>query len=111
MSQRLWLYGKLRIDTDITIGKLRIYCFSYANDIVILAEREEEMRELIKRLEKYLKQKRLCVNVEKTKIMKFTIRARKITRIEWKLRGKEVEQVKDFKYLGYRLARNGGQEA
>lgn len=54
-----WLEG-------VTIGKLRIYCPSYADDIVVLAE-AEKMRELMKRLEKYLKQKRLCLNVEKKK--------------------------------------------
>lgn len=34
-----------------------------------------------------------------------------MNRVEWKWRGKEVEEVKEFKYLGYRLTRNGSQEA
>ena len=34
-----------------------------------------------------------------------------MNRVKWKWRGKEVEEVKDFKYLGYRLMRNGSQEA
>ena len=40
----------------VTIDKVRIYCLSYADDIMVLAEGEKEMRELIKRLEKYLNQ-------------------------------------------------------
>lgn len=51
----------------------RIYCLSYADDIMVLAERKENMRELIKRLEKYLNQKMLCLNMEKTKIMRFNV--------------------------------------
>lgn len=40
---------------EVTVGKERIYCLSYANDIVVLAEGEENTEELIKRLKKYLK--------------------------------------------------------
>ena len=95
----------------MTTGKKRIYCLSYADDIVVLAEAEEEIRELIKRLDKYLDQKRLCLDVEKTKIMRFKVGGGKMSRIKWKWRGKEVEEVKEFKYLGYRLIKNGSQEA
>lgn len=30
---------------------------------------------------------------------------------KWKWKGKTIEEVKEFKYLGYVLQRNGGQEA
>ena len=60
----------------VTIDKVRTYCHSYADDIVVLTEGEEEMRELIKRLEKYLNQKRLYLNVEKRKIMRFKERGK-----------------------------------
>lgn len=50
------------------------------------------------------------MEMEKTKIMRFKVGRGEMTRAEWKLRRKEVEEVKDFKYLEYRLMRNGGQE-
>ena len=34
-----------------------------------------------------------------------------MNKVKWKWRGKEVEEVKDFKYLRYRLMRNCSQEA
>lgn len=30
---------------------------------------------------------------------------------KWKWKGKTIEEVKEFKYLGFVLQRNGGQEA
>ena len=36
------------------------------------------------------------MEIEKTKIMRFKIGVEKMTRAEWKLREKEVEEVKDL---------------
>lgn len=42
----------------------------YTDDIVLLAEDEEGMRNMLERLEGYMERKRLEVNTEKTKIMR-----------------------------------------
>lgn len=39
---------------------------AYADDVVLLAETEDEMRSMMIRLEEYLREKRLELNVEKT---------------------------------------------
>jgi len=44
---------------------------AYADDIVLMADKEEEMKSMIEKLEKYLKGKSLGLNVGKTKIMRF----------------------------------------
>lgn len=44
---------------------------TYADDLVMMAEKEDEMRSLMRRLEGYLDGKRLEVNTEKTKVMRF----------------------------------------
>lgn len=49
------------------IWRERIYTLAYTDDVVILAEGEEEMKELMKRLEKYIEEKKLIVNVEESK--------------------------------------------
>jgi len=42
-----------------------------ADDLVLMADKEEEMRSMIERLEKYLEGKGLELNIGKTKIIRF----------------------------------------
>jgi hypothetical protein len=49
--------------------------------MVILVKKEQEMRSLLARLERYLKEKELELNEEKTKVMKFR-RGRKRKKID-----------------------------
>lgn len=50
------------------MGGGRIYTLTYADD---MAKNEDEMRSIIGRLERYLDKKRLELNIEKTKIVRF----------------------------------------
>lgn len=45
--------------------------YSYADDIVLMAENKEGIRAMIAKVEEYLEMKRLKVNVKKIKIMIF----------------------------------------
>lgn len=69
------------------------------------------MRSMIVRLENYLEKKGLELNVKKTKMMRFRKGGVRIEKRDWKWKGKKLEEVKEYKYLGYTLQRNGGQEA
>lgn len=51
------------------VGGERMYTLAHADDIVLLAEEEEEMRSMIGRFEEYLGKKKLDAN--KTKSMRF----------------------------------------
>lgn len=42
--------------------------YSYVDDVVLLAEEEDEMKSIIKRLERYLEKKRFKLNLKKTKV-------------------------------------------
>ncbi|XP_043263555.1 LOW QUALITY PROTEIN: uncharacterized protein LOC122403853 [Colletes gigas] len=77
----------------------------------MVAKDEEEMGSMIRRLEGYLEGKRLEVNVEKTKVVRFRKGGGRERKVEWRWKGKRIEEVKEFKYLGYVFKRNGGQEA
>lgn len=48
---------------------------------------------------------------KKTKVIRFKERGRRMKKVEWKWRGKEIEEVKEFKHLGYAMTRKGEQEA
>ncbi|XP_067203031.1 uncharacterized protein [Linepithema humile] len=62
-------------------------------------EKEEEMGSMLERLEGYLERKRLELNVKKTKILRFRMGGRMGKKV-WRWRGKVIEEVKEFKYLG-----------
>ncbi|XP_071648497.1 uncharacterized protein [Temnothorax longispinosus] len=89
----------------------KIYTLMYADDIALLAEEEQDMRLIISRLEEYLDGKILTLNIEKTKIMRFRKGGGKKKKYDWRWKGKKLEEVNEFKYLGYTLKKNGGQEA
>ncbi|KAJ3631675.1 hypothetical protein MTP99_012791 [Tenebrio molitor] len=54
------------------------------------------MKEMMKNLGKYVRKKKLEVNVEKTKMMR-----KRSAENEWNWEGKKIERVKEFKCLGY----------
>lgn len=93
------------------IKEKRIYTLMYADDMVMLAKGEDEMRSIIGRLEGYLDGKKLEVNIEKTKIMRFRKRGGRMRKIDCRWKEKKIEEVKEYKYLGYVVQRNEGQEA
>lgn len=77
----------------------------------MMAEKEEELRSVMERLEGYLERKKLELNPNKTKIMRFRKGGGMIKKKNWRWKGKIIEEVKQFQYLGYVLQKNGGQEA
>ncbi|KMQ82463.1 rna-directed dna polymerase from mobile element jockey-like protein, partial [Lasius niger] len=87
----------------------KICTLMYVDDIVVMAEEEHGMKALVSRLERYLDRKGLKLNVEKTKVMRFRKGGRK-KKIDWRWKGKRIEEVKEFKYLRYTFKVNGSQE-
>lgn len=49
----------------------KVYTLAYADDVVLLAEEEDDMRAMMVRLEGYVREKGLEVNVGKSKVMRF----------------------------------------
>lgn len=50
------------------------------------------------------------MNAEKSKVLIFKRRRSQKRREEWKWGEEKIEEVKDFKYLGYHFQKNGGSE-
>ena len=96
--------------SEISIGNKRVYKLSYADDLAITAETKEEMEKMIKYLNKYFKDKEMEVNAEKSKIM--VLGKRKIRKKgEWKCKDYEIEEVREFKYLGCTFKYNKKNDA
>lgn len=60
-----------------------MYTLAHADDIVLLAEEEEEMRSMIGRFE-YLGKKKLELNANKTKSMRFRKEGGREKKIDWR---------------------------
>lgn len=88
----------------------KVYTLSYADDTVLMAEEEEEIRSMVGRLEEYRDGKELELNTDKTKVMRFRRGKGRMKRRVWRWRGKVIKEVKEYKYLGYTLQRKGGQK-
>jgi hypothetical protein len=66
-----------------------------------VAKSEREMKEMMKNLEKYVRKKKVEVKLEKRKMVVFNMRKRKSEENEWNWEGRKIEQINEFKYLGY----------
>jgi hypothetical protein len=66
------------------VGREKVWSLAFVDELVIVAKSEREMKEMVKSLGKYVRKKKLEVNVEKTKIMVFNERKRKSEENEWK---------------------------
>lgn len=56
----------------VVVGERKIWLLTYADDTVLVAWDEEGMKGMIKTYEKYIRPKKLEVNVTKTIIMVFS---------------------------------------
>ena len=78
----------------IKIAGRNINNLRYADDIILMAESEEELKSLLMRVKEESEKVSLQLNIEKTKIMV----SRSIT--SWQIDGETVETVTDFAFLG-----------
>lgn len=101
---------KKRQTGGIVVGTEKFWTLAYADAIVLLANSIEELQSMMRSFEKYLKRKKLTLNCEKSKVMVFRKGGGREKARIWKWEGKNIEEVKEFTYLGYQLRRNGSKE-
>jgi hypothetical protein len=83
------------------VGKKKVWSLAFADDMVIVAKGEREMKEMMRNLGKYVRKKKLEVNVEKTRMMVFKKIKRKSDESERKWEESKIKRVSEFWYLGY----------
>ena len=74
----------------IKIARRNINNFSYADDTTLVAQREEELNNLLMKVKEESEKVGLKLNIQKTKIMASSL----IT--SWQIDGETVETVADF---------------
>ena len=73
----------------------------YADDTTLMAEKEEELKNLLMKVKEQSEKVDLKLNIQKTKIMA----SGPIT--SWQIDGEAVETVTDFIFGGYKITADG----
>ncbi|XP_071055483.1 uncharacterized protein [Onthophagus taurus] len=94
----------------VVVGRRKVHSLAYADDLVVVAREAKEMKAMMRSLESYFRGKALEVNVGKTKVMKFCKGGRRKSE-DWRWEGKEIEEVREYTYLGYRFREDNKEGA
>ena len=86
----------------IKIAGRNINNLRYADDTILVAESEEELKSLLMKVKEESEKVGLKLNTQKTKI----IASSPIT--SWEIDGETVETVSDFLFLGSKITADGG---
>ena len=94
----------LNIGIDIN-GKTVCTLF-YADDIVLLAENEEDLQSLIEHVHKWCNKWKMFVNSDKTKVVHFRSSRKPVTLFKFSYGDMDLEIVKTYNYLGVNFDEN-----
>ena len=86
---------------EIKIAGKNINNLSYANNTTLMAESEEELKSLLRKVKEESEKVGLKLNIQKMKIMAFS----PIT--SWQIDGETMETVTDFIFLGSKITTDG----
>ena len=86
------------LQAGIKIGERNINNLRYVDDTTLMAESEEELKNLLMRVKEESKKTGLKLNIKKTKITGSS----PIT--SWQIEEEKVEEVTDFLFLGFEMA-------
>ena len=93
--------GLEEAQAGIKIAGRNISNLRYADDTTLMAESEEELKSLLKKVKEENEKVGLKLNIQKTKVMA----SGSIT--SWQIDGETVETVSDFIFLGSKITADG----
>ena len=93
--------GLEEVEAGLKIARRNINNLRYANDTTLMAESEEELKELLLKVKEESEKVGLELNIQKTKI----IASSAITL--WQIGGETIETVTDFVFLGSKITADG----
>ena len=92
----MWNAGLDETQAGMKIAGRNINNLSYADDITLMAESEEELKSLLMKVKEEAEKVGLKLNIQKMKIMASG------PIIAWKIDGERMETVTDFIFLGFK---------
>lgn len=91
----------------VVLGRKKVHCLAFADDLVVLATEANDLRDMIKATQRFARNRQLTINEGKSKIIMFSKGGRASKVSSWKVEGSVYEEVEEFQYLGVTLQRNG----
>ena len=102
--QREYIMRNARLDkaqAGVKIARRNINNLRYADDTILMAESEKELKSLLIKVKEESEKSGLKLNIQKTKIMA----SHPIT--SWQIDGETIETVRDFIFLGSKITADG----
>ena len=93
--------GLKKAQAEIKIVRKNIDNLRYADDTILMAESEEELKSVLMKVKEESEKAGLKLNIQKTK----TMASGPIT--SWQIDGETVETVADFIFLGFKITADG----
>ena len=93
------------VEEGIKVGGKLLQDVRFADDQGMVADTENGLQKIMERLSATAEEYRMKINIKKTKVMRVSKSGG--GRVSIMLEGKEVEQVRNFKYLGSTLSDDG----
>ena len=90
----------------VSIQNENLCHFLYADDLVLLSTSAEGLQRSLDKLAEYADDKCLTVSIKKSKTMIFNLSGR-LLKTEFNMKGKPLEPVNTFCYLGFEIAPSG----
>ncbi len=84
----------------VKVGETNVCVLAYADDLVLCADSEKDLQELLDILFQWCYKWRLAINTEKTKVMHFRSKPKNVSNFTFTVNGSPLEIVSDYKYLG-----------
>ncbi len=95
-----------QLDLGVPYGNSKVDILAYADDLVLMAENEEDLQSMITCLHTYCRKWRLSVNTNKTQIMHFRKRGQPETDYQFKYANQTISKTDTYRYLGFNLNSN-----
>ena len=87
--------------------RTKVHLLAYADDVVLFGDSSGNLQEKLNALADYCEMKELTVNIEKTKTMIFNPGGRHMTSYNFTYNNHNLENVRDFTYLGLKFVPSG----
>ena len=93
-------------NNNLLIGDIGINSIFWADDIILLAKDEKKLEELIDATTDFSNLNKLSINIKKTKCLIFN-KSGRFLRNSFYLNGVKLENVREYKYLGFKFTPSG----
>ena len=100
-------FKRMNIEVGMNINGVRLSNLRFADDIMLFAESEEKLKDMLEDLNNEGKRDGMKLNKKKTKIMCNEV-ARRRLRTSVMIDGEQLEEVSEYKYLG-KLVTSGSE--